>query len=53
MAEEKAYQLGKKLGEKADEVTPEAKQKAEEALAWSRSQAVPSDENHRAVVEKG
>lgn len=53
MAEEKSFQLGKRLGERADEVTPEEKKAAEEALAWSRAQAVPSDDDHRQHVEKG
>lgn len=53
MAVEKAYQLGKKLGETAKEVSPAEKEKALALRDWSRGQAMSSDGDHRTEVEKG
>lgn len=48
MAEEKAFELGKRLGQPKRELTPEEKKEAEARLAWSRAQSEPT-----APVEKG
>lgn len=53
MAVEKAYQLGKKLGETAKEISPAEKEKALALRDWSRGQAMPDEGNHRVEVTKG